>query len=180
MSVLTLAEAKTHLGITVTTYDAELQTFVDSAEAAIAAKVGPLSQTTRTDRVRGMGKELILPAAPVVSVTSVTPVGGAALDLTSIVVDYAAGVVAYVAATQYNFARFPLPWYDVVYVAGRSTTPADLLQAIKELLRHLWVTQRGVTTRRPGSGDDDAPAVGYAFPHRVLELLSPYMLSGFA
>lgn len=186
MSVLTLADAKIHLNINVSTTDVELQAFIDAAESAIAAKVGPLSVTAGTDRVRGAGKELILPRAPVVAVTAITPVGGSALDLSSVVVDYRAGIIAYVAATQYNFARFPLPWYDVTYTAGRSTVPADMLHAVKELVRHLWETQRGTgSTPRPGT-EDDVPwrsigVVGaYSFPNRVLELLSPYMLTGFA
>lgn len=185
MSVLLLADAKTHLNITNTTDDAEIQTFIDAAEAAIGGKVGPLGSVTRTDRVRGVGKDLVLPVTPVISLTSVTPVGGTALDPSSMVIDYKAGVIAYVAATQYNFARFPLPWYDVVYTAGRNVTAAafpDLYLAIKEQVRHLWVTQRGPANNPVNFSGDMPPQAGmsYTFSNRVLEMISPYMAPGFA
>lgn len=185
MSVLLLADAKAHLNITNTVDDTELQTFIDAAEAAIGSKIGPLGSVSRTDRVRGAGKDLVLPVCPVISLTSVTPVGGTALDPSSMVVDYKAGVIAYVAATQYNFARFPLPWYDVTYTAGRNVTASanpDLYQAIKEQVRHLWSTQRGPTSNPVNFSGDSPSQVGmsYTFSNRVLEMIAPYMAPGFA
>jgi hypothetical protein len=72
----------------------------------------------------------------------------------------------------------------VVYLAGRSTVPDDLLFAVKELVRHLWTTQRGGATR-PGSQQSDAmsntlPGAAYVFPFRVEQLLAPHEQPGFA
>jgi hypothetical protein len=49
-SVLTLADAKTHLDIDVPTFDTELQDTIDEAESMIAQKVGPLASTTSRRR----------------------------------------------------------------------------------------------------------------------------------
>lgn len=174
MSAVTLAQTKAHLNITVSTHDAELQSMIDGAEAAIAQKCGPLSSTATTERVRGGGNGLVVRVTPIVSLTSVTPVGGTAYTLTDLDVDTTAGVI-----TRASFGPFVTGRYDVVYQAGRATTPDDLLLAVKELVRHLWDTQRG-PTRRPGSTASDTtantiPGAAYLFPHRVEQLMIPHM-----
>lgn len=182
MAVLTLAEAKAHLNIpaTTTTHDSELTAFITSAEAAIAALCGPLESTAKTVRVRGGGDALALPYAPAVSLTSVTPVGSTALTLGDLYLDTAAAVVTYDEGGTFSSDR-----YTVVYQAGRSTCPADLLLAVKELVRHLWKSsQRGGSTR-PGSGGGEGysntlPGAAYALPFRVTELIAPHLQPGFA
>lgn len=173
MSTLPLAVAKTHLNVTGTTHDGEIQDTIDEAEAAIAERVGPLVSTPTTVRVRGVSDALVLPVIPAISLTSVTPVDGAALTLADLYLDTEAGVVTYDSGGSFS-ARA----YDVVYNAGRSSCPDDLLRAIKELVRHLWITQRG-PTGRPGSGTSDAaantiPGAAYIFPFRVEQLLTPH------
>ena len=178
MSVLTLALAKTHLNITTSAQDTELQTFIDAAEAVVALRCGPLASTATTVRVDGCGGVLVLPVTPAVSLTSVTPVGGSAVTLSDLYLDTAAGVVSY------NSGSFASGLYDVVYQAGRTTVPADLLMGVKELVRHLWETQRG-PTRRPGSSSFDStantvPGAAYLLPNRVSELIAPHVQPGFA
>lgn len=177
VSVLTLAQAKTHLNLSVaTTNDVELQTFIDAAEAAIAKKCGPLTSVAKTDRVRGCGTGLVLRHTPVVSLTTVTPVGGTAIDSTLTQVDLSAGVVEWVSGAAWSPGQ-----YDVVYQAGRSAAlPADLLLGVKELVRHLWTTQRGGGATRPGSSQSDnvAPGSAHALPYRVTELINPHIQIG--
>src|SRR5512139_536424 len=181
MSVLTLAEAKAHLNITDSSSDAELQTFVDAAEAALAARVGPLGPVTTTARVSGGGRTLLLPVAPAVSITSVTPVGGTALTVGDLYLDKTGGAIAFT-----SDAPFTAYWYDVVYIAGRALNacPDDLLMADKELLRHMWTTQR--PNSRGASPLSDAaantiPGAAYLLPFRVEALLAPYLPGlGFA
>lgn len=175
MSVLTLAQAKAHLNITVPTYDTEIQDFIDAGEAALAKRCGPLAATATTVRVRG-GCSLSLPVTPAISLTSVTPVLGSALTLSDLHLEPSGEV------TYNTGAEFPAPWYDVIYSAGRPSLPADLLLADKELLRHLWTTQRGGTAR-PGSAQSDAlantlPGSAHAFPFRVEQLIAPYVQVG--
>jgi hypothetical protein len=59
-----------------------------------------------------------------------------------------------------------------------------LLMAVKELVRHMWQTQRG-PTRRPGSQPSESaantvPGAAYLLPFRVSELIAPHLQPGFA
>lgn len=172
MSVLTLALAKTHLNIpsATTTYDTELQTFIDTAEAVLAQYCGPLEATAVTERLGGGVDTLVLRTSPVLSLTSVTPYQGSALTLADLYLDTAAGLVTYNSG-----AAFTARHYTVVYSAGRSSCPADLLMGVKELVRHLWTTQRGGATR-PGSQplETAPPGAGYLLPYRVQELIAQH------
>jgi hypothetical protein len=181
MSVVTLADAKQHLNETNTAVDAELQSFISAAEFAVAAKIGPLTVTASTERVRG-GRVLIVSSTPIAVLTSVTPVFGSPLDASFLYTDAAAGVISYYASW------FPLPYYDVVYTAGRAvnaSTFPDIYLGIQELVRHLWMTQRGSAgggARYSGHGtalDTVVPGSGYTFPYRVEQLLAPYLSAGF-
>lgn len=179
MSVLTLADARTHLNVTAGPHDAEVQAFIDAAEAAIIQRCGPLASTAATVRVRGGGTALVLPTIPAVSLTSVTPVDGTALTLADLYLDTGAGLVTYNSGSTFTDRL-----YDVVYNAGRTTCPEDLLMAVKELVRHMWQTQRG-PTRRPGSQPSEGtantvPGAAYLLPFRVSELIAPHLQPGFA
>jgi hypothetical protein len=166
VSVLTLAQAKTHLNIPVTTYDTELQDFIDAAEAAIVRKCGPLVSTATTVKLMHPGGLMSLPTTPAISLTSITDSSGTAASLTGVSVS-SEGIVF--------GATFPADLYTVVYQAGRATTPPDLLMAVKELLRHLWVSQRGAGVR-PGSPiNEPAGSLAYAFPFRVSELIADHV-----
>jgi hypothetical protein len=181
MSVLTLAEAKAHLNITDAGSDAELQTFVDAAEAALAARVGPLGPVTTSARVAGGGRTLLLPVAPAVSITSVTPVGGTALTVGDLYLDKTGGAISYA-----SDAAFTSYWYDVVYVAGRAANscPDDLLMADKYLLADMWTTQRPSsrsTSPLSTAPVNTFPQAVYMFSPRVEALLAPYLPGlGFA
>jgi hypothetical protein len=175
MSVVDLEDVKAHLNITGDGNDTELQAFIDAAEAAIAAQVGPLEPETRTDRVRSAAGTLVLPVSPVVSMTSVTNADTTEILVDDLYLDTTAAVITYGDGVSWVTPGF----YDVTYVAGRETCPADLLLAIKELVRHLWQTQRGPTSR-PGSRGSDAtantvPGAAYLLPFRVMELLAPHI-----
>lgn len=175
MSVLSVNDATAYLNIDSNKYDSEIQAMIDAAEAVIAKRVGPLASTATTSRVRGGGYMLALPVTPAVSLTSVTPVNGTALTLGDLYLNTRAAQVTYTSG-----AGFSSSLYDVVYQAGRATCPADLLMAVKELVRHMWRTQRG-PTRRPGSEPSEAlsntiPGAAYMLPIRVSELLAPHAL----
>jgi hypothetical protein len=177
VSVLTLDEVKEHLGIDLadTDEDVELQRFIDAAESAVGRKCGGIGPATVTGRVDGYSRTLVLPTAPVVSLTSVTPVGGTALDVSSLDLNVAAGVVESLDGSAFTARR-----YDVVFQSGRTTAPPDLLLAAKELVRHLWLTQRGAAPGSPGALPDGSvdPAAGLSFtwPWRVEQLMAPYLL----
>jgi hypothetical protein len=101
--------------------------------------------------------------------------------LSDLYLDTTSGVVSYAFAGMWFYPG----WYDVVYQAGRATVPADLLQALKELVRHVWTTQRGSGVQRPGAMSSEAlsitlPGAAYTLPIRVEQLLIPYQRFGFA
>lgn len=182
MSALTLSDAKAHLNISVveTDDDGELQDFIDAAEAAIGKKCGALASTSTTARVSGGTQTLVLPTAPVASLTSVAPVNGSAIDSALLYLDEAAGIVEYVDGSAFSERR-----YDVVFQAGRATVPADLLLAVKELVRHLWLTQRGAAPGSPGAlpnaGEfefitDASVGRSFSFPWRVEQLMAAHLL----
>lgn len=179
MSVVSLTQVKTHLNLTVSTHDGELQSLIDAAEAAISERTGPLEPTAETARVRGGRPTLILPISPVASLTSVTPVDGDALTLSDLYLDEVSGLVTYESGATFAAGR-----YDVAFTSGRAVCPDDLKLAVKELVRHVWMTQRGPTTR-PGSRESEAaantlPGAAYVFPFRVEQLIAPHEQAGFA
>jgi len=179
MSVLLLDAAKTHLNITAATSDAEIQAVIDAAEAALTRLVGPLEPTAVTDRVGGCSDSLAVKTVPAISITSITGISGSVLDLTGMHLEPRSGVITH------NLGRYFVEHaYDVAYSAGRTTCPADLLMADKELVRHIWQTQRG-GTGRPGSRTlemlaDTLPGSAYTFPFRVNQLIAPHLQPGFA
>lgn len=186
MSVLELAGAKIHLNLSGDdeARDAELQTFIDAAEAAIVRRVGPLEPTEITERVRPCGRTMLsLSHPPVLSLTTVQASDAGTVNVANLEVTEG-GIVRFS-----DGAGFGSRWYDVTYSAGRDPEafPADLLLAVKELVRHLWSTQRGgdSSTRRPGSQSSATvsnalPGSAYSFPTRVEQLLVDHEQPGFA
>lgn len=180
MSALSLADAKAWLGITASTSDVKLQGVIDAAEGVIGKRCGWLSPTAATTRIRANGSpSLLLPASPVAGLTSISASDGSALAMGDLYLDESSGVI-----TRNDGTAFWASYYDVTYMAGRSEVPDDLLQAIKELVQHLWSPQRG-PSRRPGAMDSEMaantlPGAGYLLPFRVLELIAPYETPGFA
>ena len=66
------------------------------------------------------------------------------------------------------------------WVATRvaDTSPSPVKLATLMLVDHLWETQRGPATN-PIDETGNPYAFGFAIPNRVLELIAPYMTSGF-
>lgn len=174
MAVLTLPLAKTHLNIPAATgtHDVELQAVIDAAEAAIGERVGPLEPTARTVRAVPTFRHIRVPG-PAVSLTSITDADGAAITLSDLYLNAGPGLISF------NDGRsFTSRYYTVVYSAGRAICPNDLLLAVKELVRHLWESQRGAA-RSAISPMGDAPNVGgpgYLLPYRVQELIAPHIV----
>ena len=176
MSVLSLADAKTILNVTSTTNDTEIQALIDSAEAAIAKKCGPLASTATTaTHVYGQTTVLQLPRSPAISLTSVTANDGTTVTLADLSVT-SSGTVEFTAGGTFGAA-----WYTVVYQAGRSSVPTDLLLAVKKLVKHLWADQRGPGGRPGGMQESPVyPGQFGALPPDVEDLLEPHLQAGFA
>jgi hypothetical protein len=184
MSVLTLTEVKTHLNITVETYDAELPGFIAAAESAISRRVGPLEVAAATAVLKGGGRAmLVVPTLPAVSLTSVTDVWGTVVDVSRLRLDRD-GVLEFKTC-----GCFSAKSYTVAYTVGWGTVtedvwsgPADLHVAALELARHLWSSQRG-GGQRPGAPSstelsNTLPGSAFAMPFRVAQLIEPYLPLG--
>lgn len=78
MALATLTQVKLHLGISVTTYDTQLQFWLDAANNAVINYCGNnFEQVTRTEYYSPDGNMLILQNRPVASITSIYENAGA-------------------------------------------------------------------------------------------------------
>lgn len=177
MSVVTLQDAKTHLGIDTDVADMNLQNFLNRVEAALSVRIGSLAPTQKSERVRGWRNVLQLRYTPVVSLTSVTSIEGLQLDV-NLLTPMPGGRVEWK-----QFGYFASHLYDVVYQSGFATLPEDLKLGVLELVRLFWETgnQRGPLRNTPGStAMQRIPAIPYAgfdepvFNQLIDQLAKPY------
>jgi len=172
ISILSVAEAKAHLNITSTADDDELRNFLQAATEVVEAKIGPCVRRSVTERVNEGGRVLALSQFPVLSVESVTSIwsGGPSWTAPQLLWDGDSGTV-------HQNLWWPF-WYGpwtVAYTVGRLAVAERHLHACKELLRHLWETQRGAQQAPPLAGEEIfTSTTGWTFsvPRRVTELLS--------
>lgn len=72
MSLCSLSQLKTHLGVTVTTYDTQLTQWLDAAISAVINYCGTsFEQATRTEYYQPDGYKIVLQNRPVISITEV-------------------------------------------------------------------------------------------------------------
>lgn len=180
MAVLTLADAKAQLNLTVDTYDTELQVYIDAVTPVIEELIGPVDPREVVEQHdAGHGRDvLVVRATPVLSLTSVEPLqaGGISYDVAGLVLNPGTGEIR---RQDRGCFRGLL---NVTVQAGRTSVSPTINLAGRMLVQHLWRTQRPARGGAlPGGGDDysvSEPVVGfgYAVPNRVLELLQPYRL----
>ncbi len=144
--------------------EAVLRATIDTAEALVAQRVGPLASGAQSSILFG-GPAFVLPTTTT-AVTSATDIDGNAVT---------SGFKLGVGGVVTNSACALGTW-TLVYTAGWAELPAPVRTAVLELVRHLWRPQLGSTAR---PADDGSPP-GYLIPNRVRELLDPFALPGFA
>lgn len=172
MALLTLAEAKESLDLAaVTTYDVELQDYIDGAEEAVLFICGAATSTAVTDVIQAAGA-IALNKTPVLTVTSVTGDCWGARTVGDLHVNLDTGVIR----AKGNLLPLAEDTYTVVYTTGRATAPAAMKQAAKVILKHQWSTQRGPSSKRTPTSDDSSyvPGLGYAVPNVALQMLAPF------
>jgi hypothetical protein len=180
--LLTLTAAKEALQKTSTkrANDAELQVYVDAVNEWIRNKAGPVIPETRTDPVTVNQRTglLRLPVQPVLAVISAT-YAGVSTSIAGWPTVYEDGKV-YV-SNPYTY-RTPTTGagLEVTYRVGRTSVPASLVTAARELVVHLWRSQREqFAAPTPGGFADETVTIGgmaYAVPNRVAQLVEPYAL----
>lgn len=168
MALITLAQAKTHLNITSSATDPELQSFVAVACALVQGYADrSWDVATVTQAFDGGGQDFVLHSSPITAVTTVA-IDGATAAATSYTVDTDSGIVRTDWRTAPGRANV-----TVTYNVGSATVPALAQHAALETVRHLWATQRGTTMRNVMPGEEYVVGTGFSLPRRVMELLDP-------
>jgi hypothetical protein len=179
--LLSLQDAKEHLNIKTTDYDAELQGFIDAVVPSIERHLGGpavIRSVVETVEPVDCYRALPLTKRPFVSLTGITANG-----VTVSTADVYA-TPGRVLRRRYGLPFVPYwqPPYVVTYKAGLDVAaPADVVLAAKIILGHLWTTQRGSSGGRgPGANNEYpspnsiVPGFAFAIPNRALELLNSY------
>ena len=169
-----LDDVKRHLNITASTSDEELRAVLFAATAAAEDYLNrPLRRMNKTRTFYspiGNGRILTLSQPDIASITAITE-DGEALTADDYDADLNAGIVRRVG----NAWEYPTV---VQYVTVGLDSPA-IRQAVLELCRHLWETQRGSLPLMPrgvDGMDTYNPAMSYSLPRRVTELLAPHRM----
>lgn len=190
--IITVPEAKTFLNITVSTYDAELSAFIDSASQTIVNQIGPVAGSPNVSEWHDGGSDRLVlrQQGPIQSVTTVTETyGTVTYALTQVDIDSSPAATAYGYSVDLDHGLLvrrasgvAVPFASgtqnvhVTYVAGYATSPADIKDAAKFWVKYLWETQRG--SRKPGSGPD--PESAFNARRRAEDILASYVVPGIA
>lgn len=180
-TLISLADSKKLLRVTVTTFDDDLRFFNESITAFIDKFCGPMIPRLVTERHTAGARTLMLrqvpvyqPAGnpyPIVSITPVLTYGVPYPDLSQLSVDKKSGEAIHTVGLPFFYGE-----YDISYWAGRSYIGAHVLLAAQVILKHMWAQERGGSRPNqvtPGMADDVSVLWGFAIPNRALELLEP-------
>ncbi|MEV4173983.1 hypothetical protein [Nonomuraea sp. NPDC049709] len=168
--VISMRAAKKQLNIDEDDHDddEEIADHIRSTTAVCERYAGALVRATHVEKHMG-GYGLALNHAPVLELVSVVAIqtGGVDQAVTDLDLDGPTGIV-----TRLDGGRMCGP-VRVTYVAGRTEIPANVTQAAKIQVQHLWETQRGTMggVRVGGSDEVYDPRFGFTIPRRVIELL---------
>jgi hypothetical protein len=170
--LISLNEAKKHLRIpdTMTTSDDQIIDFIAASVRTVEFYVGPCLPRTVVEYIDGATRVFALKTTPVLSVTSIVPYqhAGSSFTGSDVIVD-SDGVVRIINPSKV----FGYGYYEVTYIAGRTVVSANITQAIKIILGHMWETQRGASGLPYQNQPPTSPVagMGYTLPNRALELL---------
>lgn len=186
--IVSLADAKTLLNFTGTTVsDEELRRYNEAATYVIEDYIGQtVVRTTYTDEQHCIGGSLITnwyPGSgpygtyktkvftdhrPVISLTSVRSVDGIyTWDPNLLYLNKETGEISPLPGSPGLFGDLLLD-----YVAGHQVIKANIQEAARLIIQHLWATRRGlggnlITQQLPGFN------IGFAIPQAVKDLLGP-------
>jgi hypothetical protein len=172
------ADAKKHLNIPAdsTGDDEEIRDWSAATTMVVEHFVGPVARRTVTERhTFGCAAMRVLRQIPALTLVSLVPVlnSGTSYDPASLDLDGETGIVQ---RKDGGLLYGPL---RITYTVGRAHVAANITQAGRIILQHLWRTQRGALRGPVIAGADDysvtepVAGIGYAIPNRALQLLEP-------
>jgi uncharacterized phiE125 gp8 family phage protein len=175
-----LTDLKTHLNMTGSSNDTELQDILDAAIELVENIVGPLEAAPVTEiHPRVSSGVLVLRRVPAANMTAISFRAGLTstpLTLSDYELDSTSGIVRVVSGSGFYGD------YVVEYTAGFAAVPASVRLATLIIAAHLWETQRGAASsplaQQQAEYDQPAPlGLGFAIPARAQTLLEPYRLT---
>lgn len=185
--IVGLAEARASLGLPAgaTANDEVLRSKLTAATPVMEDIVGPVLPATFDDWLDGGATTVRVLNYPLISVTSVQesygnftrtltaqPLDGPGFDAYGYTVDLAAGILQRRTSGRVGEFAAGRRNVHVTYQAGRTVTPANIIEATLRLVRHLYQEeQQGFARPEFGSGE---PMVmtpsGFVVPRAVIEL----------
>lgn len=173
--LISLREAKIHLNMsmTKTTNDEEIRSWLAAITPVVEDICGPVIPKTFVEVVTG-SRNLVLNNTPVLSLVSIIPFySGTTYTGETLVKSTPSGDVRLIGGGDFYGQTF-----TVTYIAGRKPIPANISQAAKIILKHLWETQRGAAGTPFQGEDEDTVDTGWGFaiPNRAIQLLKPSRL----
>jgi hypothetical protein len=181
---ISLADAKRFLDIDHTSDDEELRDFIRVATAAVREVTGvqlePVAVTELHDVHAGQSS-LLLRKPFALSITDVSEFG-VALDPSTFRLRAGGEWVDKLSGNSLGVFASGINSVQVEYFAGVTGDKLAISQhVVKQMLLHLWQTQRGSKGSGLPLGDGQwNSGAGYSFPNRVKELLAPLTQDGFA
>lgn len=178
--IVSLADTKEQLNITSTGNDEELRKMIEASTAAVERHLDMAVVRRTVVERRNLGnpapcrdpgvlQKFTVTKKPVISLTSIVSADGLTTWDTNNMRATDAGVVEVLAGA--------VVWgpVDMTYVAGLLVIPANHTEAAKNIIQHLWQTQRGsMGGPRPGGMDTSGlgfTSIGYSIPNAALEHL---------
>lgn len=177
-SIMSLAAAKAHLNMSqsVTRDDDELRNMIEAVTSVVErhrSEVIP-RRTVTEHWPNSSGSQVVLLHHPVISITSMIDTNGASVPVGDHLLDGQNGIITFLGGFRGTRPA------SITYVAGYEQIPANYILAAKIILAHLWTTQRiqnigaqptlGSQSRREEQIVTPT-GMGYAIPHRAIELL---------
>lgn len=169
--------------------DAELSTYLAAARNKIRSICVALAPVTVQDTFDGNGASvLMLSTYPVTGITSVTvyasdgtstalsEAGGATGNLDGWRKDLSAGTL-----TRVGIRSWPAGWGNIVvqYAAGPSSTPPEVVQAVKHVVQVWWDSRRLAGNLRQPGGQQQEPAdvrdPVFGIPDETYDLLQDWL-----
>ena len=177
IGIFSLAEGKAHLNLDPLSFvnDDELSFFINVVTRIVEHVIGPVVPRTITEQ-HDNGYCIMLRHGPVISLTSIGPWLTAGENINP--ADCRVNPVTWKIERKSGIPFQQGP-YAVTFLAGRTIIEPNVMHGAKEILRHIWETQRGPSMVGPGPGlteDDQSFAIqgrAWTVPRSVLESLAP-------